>query len=267
MPEGHTIHRAARLQSQRFVGPCLRVWSPQGRFADGAALLDGRLIERIDAHGKHLFYHWDHGLVLHVHLGLFGRFRTHLGDAPDPSAGTRLAVVAPTATLHLSGPTACEILDEAEVAGIVARLGPDPLRGDPVAPGRVSTALARRSVPVGAALLDQAVMAGIGNVYRSELLFLIGIDPHRPARRLSEAEASRVWNEAVRLLRAGERSGRIVTVDPCEVGVARARDIPTSERLYVYGREGLPCRRCGTTIRSEEIGARRAWWCPTCQPQ
>jgi endonuclease VIII len=266
MPEGHTIHRAARLQSRRFVGPRLRVWSPQGRFAGGAAIFDGGSIERIDAHGKHLFYRWDHGPVLHVHLGLFGRFQTHVGDAPDPSDGTRLAVAASDATLHLSGPTVCELVDEPVVAGIVARLGPDPLRAEPDAPQRVLAALSRRSVPVGAALLDQAVIAGIGNVYRSELLFLTGIDPRRPARRLSESEVARLWAEAVRLLRAGERSGRIVTVDPSDVGVARRRDVPGSERLCVYGRDGLACRCCGSPVHSVEIGGRRAWWCPNCQP-
>lgn len=266
MPEGHSIHRAARLQSRRFVGPPLKVWSPQGRFAEEAGHLDGRSIAGIDAHGKHLFYRWDHGPVLHVHLGLFGRFRSHASAGPEASAGTRVAMAAPDATLHLSGPTICELVEEADVTGIVARLGPDPLRSESAAIERLWAALSRRRVAVGAALLDQAVMAGIGNVYRSELLFLTGVDPRRPARQLSETEVARLWTEAVRFLRVGERSGRIVTVDPSEVGVARRRDVPGSERVYVYGRDGLPCRRCGARVESVEIGGRRAWWCPACQP-
>lgn len=268
MPEGHTIHRAARLQSRRFSGVPLAVWSPQGRFDEGAAVLDGRRIAEITAYGKHLFYRWDHGPVLHVHLGLFGRFSTHVADPPEPSAGTRLAMSHPGATLYLSGPTVCDVIDEDRVRSIVERLGPDPLaRRSNGAARTVHRSLARRSVPIGAALLDQRVVAGIGNVYRAELLFLAGIDPRRRASAVEAAEVEHLWRLAGQQLRRGERSGRIVTVTPVEAGVGRDRDVPREDRLYAYKRAGLPCRRCGTPIISEEMGGRAVWWCPTCQPR
>ena len=95
MPEGHTIHRYARLHRELFAGQRLRVTSPQGRFAAGASQVDGRRLDGADAYGKHLFYRWARGLTLHVHLGLFGKFRSHRGDAPPPSDQTRLALASP----------------------------------------------------------------------------------------------------------------------------------------------------------------------------
>ena len=267
MPEGHTIHRAARLQRKRFAGESLVVDSPQGRFAAGAARLDGRTLLDVDAHGKHLFYRWGSGDTLHVHLGLFGRFRTWTDRAPLPTDGTRLRWIGGSGTLHLSGPTACEIVDPDEEAAIVARLGPDPLavrRGDA---DRFCRGLARRRAPIAQGLLDQKLVAGIGNVYRAEMLFLAGVDPHTPANEVDEAAANRLWELAVDLLTVGERIGRIVTVDPGEVGYRTHRDVPAGERLHVYHRDGMPCRRCGSEIRRGEVGGRSLWWCPQCQAQ
>lgn len=248
------------------MGRALAVWSPQGRFAAGSRALDGRRIEDILAHGKHLFYRWDHDLVLHVHLGLFGRFRLFGPDPPDPSSGTRLAMAHPEATLYLSGPTTCEVIDAAAMAGIIGRLGPDPLSESvDGSPDRIVRSLSRRSVPIGTALMDQRVIAGIGNVYRAEVLFLAGIHPHRRSSEVGE-DVGRLWRIAVRELRRGERSGRIVTVEPKDLGLERRSDIPRADRLYVYKRSGLPCRRCGTAIAQGEMGGRPIWWCPGCQP-
>ena len=238
MPEGHTIHRAARLQRRRFVGEPLVVDSPQGRFATGAAVLDGRVLTGVDAHGKHLFHRWEGGDTLHIHLGLFGRFRIWSSDPPQPTAGTRLRWRGPSGTLHLSGPTVCELIDPDREAAIRDRLGPDPLAPTSNAAATFADRLARRRTPVGQALLDQALVAGIGNVYRAELCFLAGIDPRRPADRVGDDDARRLWDLAVAELTRGERLGRIVTVRPEEVDRSRARDVPRGERLYVYKRRG-----------------------------
>lgn len=268
MPEGHTIHRAARLQSKRFVGVELAVSSPQGRFADGAGLLDGHQIEGIDAWGKHLFYRWGHGEVLHVHLGLFGKFRIHASDPPPPTDGTRLMMVGSTGTLYLSGPTDCSVIDPATQEDIVAGLGPDPLRKETHegAVDHVTALLGRRTVPIASALLDQRVIAGLGNVYRAEILFRLGINPMIESKGIDPADAERIWDESVRQLRLGERSGSIVTTDPEDVGRARRSDIAAGERTYVYKRRGQACRRCGTEIVRDEISSRKIWWCPSCQP-
>lgn len=267
MPEGHTIHREARLQWARFAGEALRIESPQGRFSRGARRLDGSSILGIEARGKHLFYEWDNGECLHVHLGLFGRFRFHAENPPPPTTGTRLSIVGSAGVLYLSGPTACELVDPGERESIIEGLGPDPLRWDeeidPVS--RVFASMRRRRIPVGAALLDQSVIAGIGNVYRSEILYRQGVHPLIEARHLSRDQVADIWLEAVGQLEDGERSGRIVTTDPADVGREKRSEIERGERTYVYKRQGQPCRRCGTMIDRGEAGGRRIWWCPTCQ--
>ncbi len=268
MPEGHTIHREARLQTRAFVGKRLRVWSPQGRFSAGAELIDGQSLVSIDPWGKHLFYRWSDGHILHVHLGLFGRFRRHWSDPPEPTEGTRVAMSADSATQYLSGPTICEVIDPEHRDSILDRLGPDPLREvtHGAAVEHIVERLARRTVPIAVALLDQSVIAGLGNVYRSELLFRTGVNPLTESRRLGRERVEEIWSEAVSQLEAGERSGRIVTTDPGDVGSQHPSDIAPGERTYVYKRRGEPCRRCGASIRRTEVASRKVWWCPRCQP-
>jgi endonuclease VIII len=271
VPEGHTIHRLARLHRTALAGRRIAVSSPQGRFLAGAARLDGRVLVDVEPYGKHLFYRWADGAVddspiLHVHLGLFGTFRTSRGAAPQPTPGTRLRMVAETVTVDLAGPTVCELVDPQAEALIRERLGPDPLHAD-ADPERVWAALQRRRSPIGAALLDQKVLAGVGNVYRAEALFVCGIDPATPAREITRLELDCLWTTLRRMLRAGERSGRIVTVDPAEVGAHSAARVPDDERTYVYRRAGAPCRRCATSVRMTDLGNRRMYACPTCQPE
>ena len=264
MPEGHVLHRAARLQAEALGAGPIAVSSPQGRFSEGARILDGHHIEAIQAVGKHLFYEWDHRPILHVHLGLFGKFKTFRDDPPAPSPATRLAL-AGAATIYLAGPTVCEVIDRTQMKHLTDRLGPDPL--DPNAdPDRFFAAMSRRTVAAGAALLDQAAIAGVGNVYRSEILFLTGVDPRRPANQVTEDEKAEIWKRSVELLSSGERMGRIVTMDPREVGAGSVRDIPKPLRLYVYKRGHQPCRRCGTEIMPTELAGRSMWYCPQCQP-
>lgn len=273
MPEGHTIHRHARLQRRVLQGHRVHAWSPQGRFAEGAARLDGGTVTRIEAWGKHLLYHWGDpegqpsGEVLHVHLGLFGRFRMFSEDPPPPTEGTRLALRTfgeAGTTIYLAGATTVDLITPADIDPLVARLGPDPLRRD-ADPARFSAALARRALPIGEALLDQKAIAGIGNVYRAELLFRAGIDPDTPARAVEDAAIKALWEDAVHLLRIGEKAGRIVTVEPEDVGRRRRSDLRADERLYVYKRHDRPCHRCGTPIRMWLPRSRLIWACPTCQ--
>lgn len=266
MPEGHTAHRYARLHHKAFAGRTLRVDSPQGRFADAAAL-DGRRLEGVEAYGKHLFYRFAGERRLHVHLGLFGRFRRFPASrAPEPGPATRLRLGSERAVVHLSGPTACELIDDGRVTALLARLGPDPLRPHDADPQRAWAALQRRRTAIGQALLDQGVVAGVGNVYRAEALFRAGIHPSRPARDLDRAEFAALWADLVALLRAGERSGRIVTVEPAHVGAPTRARVPDDARVYVYRRAGEPCRRCGAVIEAWPLGGRTVSACPVCQP-
>ncbi|MEM9656213.1 MAG: zinc finger domain-containing protein, partial [Actinomycetota bacterium] len=225
--------------------------------------------EDVEAVGKHLLYHWSSGEILHVHLGLFGKFHAFRGPTePTPTDGTRLALANDDVTIFLAGPTACDLVTPEEADAIRAKLGPDPL-----APGqkkkaiaRFSEAVGRRKVPLGAVLLDQSVIAGIGNVFRAEVPYLAGIDPNRSARDTSDDERRELWDLATRELKRGLGSGRIATVDPAEVGATRRSQLDDDTRVYVYRRGGMPCHRCGTEIRQTEIANRKTWWCPTCQP-
>lgn len=263
MPEGHTIHRIARRQRRDLVGRAVASSSPQGRFDAGAGVVDGSACTGVDALGKHLFVRFGPRTV-HVHLGLFGRFRRiPAQDASPPSGNTRWLVATEAVEWRLSGPTACEVMDPGSEEELRARLGPDPLAGD--GPDAFVDRLDRTRRPIGHVLLDQAVIAGLGNVYRAETLFVAGIDPRRPSADLSDGERRRIWDVAAGQLAAGERAGRIVTVEPADVGVDRRSDVPRSERLYVYRRDGRPCRRCGSAIASAEAGGRTIWWCPGCQ--
>lgn len=262
VPEGHIVHRLAREMRSTLAGAPIQASSPQGRFAEGASEIDGRDLVRSDAWGKYLFLDFGTGEVLHVHLGLIGKFRRRPTPPPEPVGIVRLRLVGPGATWDLSGPTRCELVDLDEKDRIVARLGADPLRRNPdVAAARAE--FGRSSRPVGALILDQSVIAGIGNVYRAELLFLCGIRPDRPASTLTDDEFDELWRSTVELMRIGTRLGRIVTTEPNEIGRPRGR-MDADERLYVYHREH--CRRCGSDIATMDLAGRPIWYCSTCQP-
>ncbi len=259
MPEGHTIHRLAKDHTRDVVGQPLAVSSPQGRASETAAALDGGTITRVDAYGKHLLYRWDTGDTLHVHLGLYGKFRRLHTPAPEPRGALRLRLEGEAWTLDLRGPIACELFDPAQEKLLRARLGPDPLRRD----GRVAAFaanLSRRRIPIGAALMDQAVIAGVGNVYRAEVLLILGIDPMRPANSLSAEEVEALWKLIKKQLQAGVKANRIVT-RPRAPG--RKGRIPKAEANWVYRRE--ECAQCGGPVSSTELAARTLWWCPNCQ--
>jgi formamidopyrimidine-DNA glycosylase len=262
VPEGHTIHRLARAVRARLAGQALAVSSPQGPFAPGGARIDGRVLARVDAHGKHLFLGFGDEWV-HVHLGLFGRVTLADGPAPAPRGAVRLRLVGADGYLDLRGPTACRLIDDDTKQALHDRLGADPLRRD-ADPMHAFEKLRRRRLAMGAILLDQSVVAGIGNVYRAELLHRAGLSPHREARRLEEYEWVGLWDDTVRQLRAGARSGRIVTTERehRERPTGRARGV---DAHYVYKRAGLPCRRCGSMVVADEMAVRTIFWCPGCQ--
>ena len=261
MPEGHTLHRLARDQRARFAGEPIAVTSPQGRFTD-AALVDGRVLDDVTAYGKHLFAAFGDRIV-HVHLGLFGRFMAGEGEPPAPQGAIRMRWVAATGWSDLRGPTACDVLSPSEVDAILARLGPDPLRRRP--DGEPAYArIARSRAPIGGLLMDQAVVAGVGNVYRAEILFRHRVDPYLPGRDLDESRWAPLWSDLVTLMRAGLRSGRIITTRPPDRARA-AGPVAGNDAHYVYRRAGQPCRVCGTPVAMRVLGGRKLDWCPVCQ--
>jgi endonuclease-8 len=263
MPEGHTIHRAADDQRKLLAGSTVIADSPQGRFSEGAALIDGLTLLDVEAWGKHLFYVFPDALYVHVHLGLFGRFRTGSGDAPPVRGAVRLRFQTATAWMTLNGANVCEILDAVGRKRVLARLGPDPLR--PASrPAKAYLRIAASSSAVGALVMDQSVIAGIGNVYRAELLFRARINPSRPGTSIGGSEFARFWRDTRAIMRDGVRDRRMITTRPAD------RPHPTgtvrpAERFYVYHRTGKPCRICSTPIRQAMLAARTVYWCPRCQ--
>ncbi len=342
MPEGHSVHRIARQFQRNFVGRTLHASSPQGRFAEGAALLDGREAVSAQAVGKQMFLEAEGDLWLRVHLGLYGawdfagsilvdptiaaangrmgqtnqrgtdldagalgdpilddgpilddagenslssigaprRTRVHvrmseqtrgLADEgeewPPPVVGqVRLRLLTEITCADLRGPTACVLQTPEEMLASVAKLGPDPLVGDPEEnEERFVRTVRRKPTPIALLLMDQAVVSGIGNVYRAELLFRARLNPFTPGRDIPEETVRELWRDWVRLLAIGVETGQMMTMDDLTAEQYRAAMAHRDDRHWVYHRTGLPCRICGTAIAMEEIGARKLYWCPRCQ--
>jgi endonuclease VIII len=316
VPEGHTVHRLARTFASLFAGQVLRVSSPQRRFADGAAVLDGRRLVASQAWGKQLFLGFEGDLWLRTHLGLYGAW-TFAGapDAPEvvhaigaprkricerettpavvrgslpltsgwlvpsPRGQVRVRLLGDHAVADLTGPTACEVITAEEKTAVEARLGPDPIRDDADADVFVAR-VGRSRVTIGQQLMDQAVVAGVGNIYRAEALFRAGVDPLRPGRDVPAAAVRAIWDDLVVLMCDGADRGAIVTTRPEDrvpdggaAGPGRTRQntdgtpgaVPSDEAFYVYHRDGLPCRQCGAPVLVKELAGRNLFWCGVCQ--
>jgi len=313
VPEGHSVHRLARQFADVFAGERLAMSSPQGRFAQGAALLDGHVLTRSVAHGKHLFLGFDHGLVLHVHLGLYGAWdfggdsgfrgassigaprkigeREVYDDAvtdpvyagpPAPVGAVRVRLASAHGWADLRGATTCEALTDAEADAVTARLGPDPLRNLPGDRDGFIAGFAGKRTPLATLLMDQKIIAGVGNVYRAELLFRQRLDPWLPGSALPAEAAALLWDDTVAMMTDGVRDGRIITTparywtSSCAEGAgvvgangSGTRDAGTlpepEDAHFVYRRQGQECRVCGTAVALTDHAARKLYWCPACQ--
>ena len=260
MPEGHTLHRLALDHRKLLLGREVKASSPQGRFEEGAAAIDGQKLVAVEAHGKHLFYDFEGGLMVHVHLGLFGRFRRRKVPFAEPRGAVRLRLATATACVDLSGPTACALITSKERGKLLARLGPDLLRDD-ADPALAWGRIRRSRRAIGALLLDQSVLSGVGNVYRAEGLFVAGIHPAIAGRALANEDFTRLWTTLAGMLRDGVRDRRIVTTAHPEGGAARVR---RGERTWVY--KQASCRRCGGPVTCWALAARTMYACEACQP-
>lgn len=331
MPEGHSVHRIARQFARNFVGLPVHVSSPQGRFAEGAAVLEGREMLQAMAVGKQMFLEFEGDTWLRVHLGLYGAWdfageilvdptiasangrmgqtnqrgtdldgvilddagensltsigaprktRVHVrmseqtkgladedAEWPPPVVGqVRLRLLTDATCADLRGPTACALQTPDEMLATVAKLGPDPLVGDPAeGEERFVRIVRRKPTAIALLLMDQSVVSGIGNVYRAEMLFRARLNPHTPGRDVPEEVVRQLWRDWVRLLAIGVETGQMMTMDDLSPEQYRAAMASRDDRHWVYRRAGLPCRVCGTEIALEELGARKLYWCPFCQ--
>ena len=185
---------------------------------------------------------------------------------PEPVGQVRLRLLTDSVCADLRGPTACEVLTPAQVEAVLAKLGPDPQHDDSDDAGRRFVETVRKKpTAIGLLLMDQSVVAGIGNVYRAEMLFRAGIDPYRPGKSLTEEEAWGLWRDWIHLLAIGVETGQMMTIDGLEGDEWKAAMANRADRHWVYKREGLPCKRCGSNIRLDEMANRKLYWCPGCQ--
>ena len=268
MPEGHVIHRLAHTFNQDFRGMDLEVSSPQGRFAAEAEQLDGFRLERAEAFGKHLFLLFDApspAHIIYIHLGLIGQF---LFEDPESRRGQiRLHISNGEQAANLRGPQWCRLITEEEYDAQLAKVGFDPLIADTdPEPLRVKVQRSKRTI--GSLLLDQALFAGVGSIYRTEVLFRQQILPSRRGNELTDAQFAAIWQDLVELMNYGVVAGRIDTVAPEHTPEAMGRDPRKDDHggeVYVYRREGLPCYVCNTPVVSQILEGRKVFWCPTCQ--
>ncbi len=273
MPEGDTIFRAARTLHRALAGKVVirftSVFPALTRVAEDQPIV-GRRIEQVTARGKHLLMTFSGGLTLRTHMRMNGSWHIYPAGARwrRPARDMRVLIATEDAEAVGFNVPVAEWLTDRQLAthrGLNA-LGPDPL-----APGFDRDDAARRlrtrgRDPIGDVLLDQRVVAGIGNVLKSEALFVAGICPFIPAGDLSDAQIARLLDVARDLLRAN-----VMTQEQtlsAAVGRRTTRSLDPEVKLWVYGRGGRPCRRCGTPIRAAKSGAdvRLTYWCPTCQP-
>ena len=277
MPEGHTLRRLATDLAGAFAGRPVRVSSPQGRFAADAEQLDGLTLLGADSAGKHLFVEFPGERFVHVHLGLIGSFDVHTGatGVPPPVGQVRLRVATlepdgdRLAYADLRGATQCDLVGLDKRDAIISRLGPDPLRRDDD-PDRAWRRISRSHRPIGDLLMDQAVIAGVGNVYRAEVLFRHRIHPLRPGKTLRRSQFRAMWDDLVELMSEGVLTGRIDTVRPEHTPEAMGRPPRRDDHggeVYVYRRQGQPCHVCGQKVRTEVLVGRNLFWCPRCQPR
>ncbi|MEM6711832.1 MAG: DNA-formamidopyrimidine glycosylase family protein [Pseudomonadota bacterium] len=257
MPEGHTIHRAARDHAELISGQRVAATSPQGRFAEGAAAIDGAMCTGTEAVGKHLLYHFDIGQTVHIHLGLGGYFVTRPQPASDPREVTRLRLASSTHAVDIIGPNTCELIPSSEMAAFRLRYGPDLLAAEPD-PDRAIAAIRKSRAPIARLLMDQKVISGIGNIYRAEILWLRRLNPMTRGVDLSKEELRGLWDEMRALLQVGVKTNSIITNrDHLKAGMA------VGERTNIFGREACPA--CGGAIEKSKLSGRTLYHCPACQ--
>ncbi len=273
MPEGDTIFRAARTLHRALAGKPVTAFESMfpalNRINDDAPIA-GRTIERVHSTGKHLLIHFSGDLVLRTHMRMNGSWHIYRRGEKWQRARRDMRVVIATADFEAVAfniPVA-EFLSEREVTKSreLRTLGPDVL-ADSFDSGKVIANLRERSGwDIAEALLNQHVLAGLGNVYKSEILFMCRVNPFARVAELTEADLTSIVEESRRVLTLNVSEGLELMTTYGGLRRTTGRGDP-SDRLWVYGRARLPCRRCGTPIRIRKQGgdARLTYWCPKCQ--
>jgi endonuclease-8 len=272
VPEGDTIHRAAGTLHQALAGRTVTRFTsvfPHLTRIDDTTPLRGRTIDRVEARGKHLLIWFGGDLVLRTHMRMHGSWHIYRPGERWQRPGHEMRIVIETSAFHavafmvpVAELTRSNALDRDSP---LRQLGPDVLATDFNVDDALARLRARADLDIADALLDQTALAGIGNVYKSEVLFATRVNPFTAVRDVADAQLRTVVETAVRFMRANVSGGSaIVTYSGMRRTTGR---LDPSARLWVYGRAGKPCRRCGTAISRRKQGphARSTYWCERCQ--
>jgi endonuclease VIII len=269
MPEGDTIFRAARTLQRALAGKTVVLFESMLPALDRLPIT-GRTIDRVSTAGKHLLMHFSGDLVLRTHMRMNGSWHIYRRGERWLRPRRDMRVVIATDEFEAVGFS----IPEAELIATrdlqrhddLRKLGPDLLADTFDAEEALRRLRERGDTPVADALLNQRVMAGIGNVYKSEVLFLCRINPFTAVQALDDTQLASIVETARRLLRVNVSAGLAAMTTYTGFRRTTRRDDP-KERLWVYGRARLPCRRCGTSISISKQGddARLTYWCPGCQ--
>lgn len=274
MPEGDTLFRAARALHRALAGrPVVRFETVLPRLArvDADAPIAGRTVEGAEAMGKHLLVRFSGGLVLRTHLRMSGSWHLYRPGARwrRPASAMRILIEVPDAVAVAFEVPVAEWIPAAALARhpALARLGPDLLSPAFDAAEAERRLRARPDAAIADALVDQSALAGAGNEFKSEILFVAGVSPFRRVAELTDAELRAVLATARRLLRENVPPPGPGGAETWRGGRRTTRRMDPRERAWVYGRGGRPCRRCGAPIAFARQGvhAQGTWWCPRCQ--
>jgi endonuclease-8 len=269
MPEGDTIHRAAETLQRAIGGQVITRFEsvlPKLTRVDADSPMRGRTVERVEARGKHLLIWFSGDLVLRTHMRMNGSWHIYRPGERWQRPHRDMRIVIETAAMHAVAFTVpvAEFVTSHELAShdLIAGLGPDPLADTFRAEDAIERIEAHSDVEIADVLLDQTVISGIGNVFKSEVLFGARVNPFVTVGQLTREQLTAIVTVATRFMRANVVSGFSRTAGRRTTGRA-----DPSARLWVYGRGGQPCRRCGTPISRQKQGpyARSTYWCPRCQ--
>src|SRR5580704_3501359 len=279
MPEGDTIYRAARAMQKAIGGKVVKGFetglAKLARVDDDASLV-GRVVERVESRGKWLLIYFSGDLILVTHMLMSGSWHLYrLGERWRMGRAKMRVVIrvedweavafnVPIAEFH----TARSLERSSEVP----KLGPDVLGAEFTVEGGVGRLAAyaaeRPEAEVGVVLLNQRVMAGLGNVFKSEVAFAAGVNPFRAMRTVTPREMERMVEFSKRYMTANVADGSGDGIVTYSGNRQTTHAMDREERLWVYRRQGEECRRCGATVmmRRQGVQARSTYWCPECQP-